>query len=130
MQSQKGDNSDDSDNELNLAPDPFYDPTIDDYDELWIQSQFNPHSDAVLECPACFTTLCYDCQKHVEYEQYRAMFVRNCKVVRDQVLRTGDGESYHPVVCTCGFEVAVFDEEEIFHFFDVIAHPPLTRKEP
>lgn len=38
-------------------------------------------SDALLSCPSCFTTLCIDCQQHERIpNQYRAMFVQNCKV--------------------------------------------------
>lgn len=116
-----------------------------------------PSSDAILSCPACMTTLCIDCQRHELYKnQYRAMFVMNCKVVEDEVLRyepmqqrnsgqkkkkkqkgklvqdTGkkdslasDGaasERYHPVTCTeCSSEVAVYDNDEVYHFFNVLA---------
>lgn len=81
----------------------FYDPTLDDQDQEWVdkmrrsyqpkkqrftsgqritgQPQMLPQSDAVLNCPACLTTLCMDCQKHeVYHNQYRAMFVFNCNV--------------------------------------------------
>lgn len=38
-------------------------------------------SDAVLNCPACASLLCTDCQRHQVYQtQYRAMFVFNCAV--------------------------------------------------
>ena len=85
------------------------------------------------------------------------MFVMNCKVVEDEVLRyepsqqrnsgkkrkktqkgklvqhmeEGDSltsvsgaasERYHPVTCTeCSSEVAVFDSDEVYHFFNVLA---------
>ena len=86
------------------------------------------------------------------------MFVMNCKVVEDEVLRYepsqqrnsgkkkkkeqkgklvqhketgenstsfGDGaasERYHPVTCTeCSSEVAVYDSDEVYHFFNVLA---------
>ena len=72
----------------------FYDPDADDDDQRWIDDlrmsyagdskkstarQENakrgvkglPTSDAVLNCPACFTVLCLDCQKH---ELYQAQF--------------------------------------------------------
>lgn len=71
------------------------------------------------------------------------MFVRNCKVKTDQILREGKskrknrngraadpatasegeskGQSYHPVCCeVCSTEVGVFDEDEVYHFFNVI----------
>lgn len=115
-----------------------------------------PSSDAILSCPACMTTLCIDCQRHDMYKnQYRAMFVVNCKVVEDEVLRyepsqqqkpgkkrkksqkgklvqlTKDNmssadsslsERYHPVACTeCNTEIAVYDNDEVYHFFNVLA---------
>ena len=44
-------------------------------------------SDAVLSCPACFTILCYDCQQHENYSnQFRAMFVLQCTVVKEETL--------------------------------------------
>lgn len=71
------------------------------------------------------------------------MFVRNCKVKTDQILREGKskrksckgkvaepsttseaeskGQAYHPVCCeACSTEVGVFDEDEVYHFFNVI----------
>ena len=83
--------------------------------------------------------------RHEKYvNQYRAMFVRNCKVKTDQILREGKskrknrkgkaadpstttseaeskGQAYHPVCCeVCSTEVGVFDEDEVYHFFNVI----------
>lgn len=111
-------------------------------------------SDAILNCPACMTTLCLDCQRHELYPtQYRAMFVLNCLIVRSEKLKfkpgqkkkrkwkrksnkggpnedageasaadeSGVEESYHPVRCAeCNTEVAVYDCEEVYHFFNVI----------
>ncbi|KAH3742816.1 E2F-associated phosphoprotein [Pelomyxa schiedti] len=102
-------------------------------------------TDAHLSCPCCFTLLCVDCQQHEVYHtQYRAMFVRNCKVDRTQTLTYADnseptktttaarstattvddgasGDTYHPVLCAnCGLEVGVFDKDELYHFFNVI----------
>ncbi|XP_075883829.1 E2F-associated phosphoprotein [Nelusetta ayraudi] len=157
----------------------LYDPDEDDRDQAWVdarrrlyngkrraatasqqqphQSQALPSSDAVLNCPACMTTLCLDCQRHEKYRtQYRAMFVMNCVVKRDEVLRyktqqekkqrnrkrrrgqkteatadeaSGSGPSgmdadevYHPVNCSeCSTEVAVFDKDEVYHFFNILA---------
>ncbi|XP_056152135.1 E2F-associated phosphoprotein [Lampris incognitus] len=159
----------------------LYDPDEDDRDQAWVdtrrrryscsrrrlpasvrsrpgQPQALPSSDAILNCPACMTTLCLDCQRHEKYRtQYRAMFVMNCSVKRDEVLRykeqndkkkrsrkrrrgekekitTADETSdpiprgmeeedvYHPVQCTeCSTEVAVFDKEEVYHFFNILA---------
>lgn len=95
--------------------------------------------------------------RHEKYRmQYRAMFVMNCVVKRDEVLRYktqqekkqrnrkrrkgqktevtadeagGSGpsgmdadEAYHPVKCSeCSTEVAVFDKDEVYHFFNILA---------
>ncbi|XP_020772635.1 E2F-associated phosphoprotein [Boleophthalmus pectinirostris] len=173
----------------------LYDPDEDDRDQAWVdnkrrqyQSRRRPpggaraavrsqglcSSDAVLNCPACMTTLCLDCQRHEKYRtQYRAMFVMNCTVKKDEVLRyktqpdprkfrnrrkrkapgtqTGpelnqgqnqgleqglnqeqrpdqrpegldSEEVYHPVQCSeCSTEVAVFDKDEVYHFFNILA---------
>lgn len=143
----------------------LYDPEKDNRDQAWVDAQRRgyhafglqrarqkqqpvPNSDAVLNCPACMTTLCLDCQRHESYKtQYRAMFVMNCSVNREEVLRyknpenrkkkrgtkkmrsnpddppeTEAEEIYHPVMCTeCSTEVAVYDKDEVFHFFNVLA---------
>jgi E2F-associated phosphoprotein len=54
-----------SDDEIDYSVEPeFYDPNLDDVDELWVNKQRkSKKSDAVLSCPACFTTLCLDCQR-------------------------------------------------------------------
>ncbi|XP_070578229.1 E2F-associated phosphoprotein-like [Ptychodera flava] len=95
----------------------FYDPNIDEQNELWMNRQRDMYrsvsakggsavnstslqgnsgteqkaaanTDAVLNCPACMTLLCLDCQRHEVYvHQYRAMFVVNCMIVRDEILR-------------------------------------------
>uniref|UniRef100_UPI0035902692 E2F-associated phosphoprotein-like n=1 Tax=Myxine glutinosa TaxID=7769 RepID=UPI0035902692 len=86
----------------------MYDPDMDDADQAWVDAQRHryrgikkcrgvgqslskplaPVSDAILNCPACMSTLCLDCQRHELYSsQYRAMFVLNCKVVRSEILR-------------------------------------------
>lgn len=155
----------------------LYDPDEDDRDQAWVdarrrgynrkraavgprlQPQGLPKSDAILNCPACMTTLCLDCQRHEKYRtQYRAMFVMNCTVKKDEALRYktqpdkkqrnrkrrrgqktetetppdegGDptpagmnaDEIYHPVQCSeCTTEVAVFDKDEVYHFFNILA---------
>ncbi|XP_040915891.1 E2F-associated phosphoprotein [Toxotes jaculatrix] len=156
----------------------LYDPDEDDRDQAWVDArrkaytrkrsaaafrsqprrpQGLPNSDAVLNCPACMTTLCLDCQRHEKYRtQYRAMFVMNCTVKKDEVLRyktqqerkqrnrkrrrgqkteipaseapdpmpagMDTDEVYHPVQCSeCSTEVAVFDKDEVYHFFNILA---------
>ena len=55
--------SDDDEIDYSTKPE-FYDPDLDDKDELWVQNKRKgPISDAVLSCPACFTTLCLECQR-------------------------------------------------------------------
>ncbi|NXS54135.1 EAPP protein, partial [Brachypteracias leptosomus] len=138
----------------------LYDPEEDSRDQEWVDLQRRgyhrqrrarpaaaPSSDAVLNCPACMTTLCLDCQRHESYKtQYRAMFVMNCVVNREEILKyrkklkkrnkkmkhskeattiqsnQEEEEVYHPVLCTeCSTEVAVMDKDEVFHFFNVLA---------
>ncbi|EDV24036.1 uncharacterized protein TRIADDRAFT_26703 [Trichoplax adhaerens] len=150
----------------------FYDPNIDDDNELWVKSRKetpnlqvnnnyskrisqNQNSDMVLSCPSCMSILTRDCQRHDTYkDQFRAMFVSNCNVLTEQTLRyankkqsrrrkkkrnvnldnteTNEGNPcsttlgendaiYHPVQCAvCFTEVAVYDKEEVYHFFHVI----------
>lgn len=83
-------------------------------------------------------------------QQYRAMFVMNCKILKGEVLkfapkqdkralkrkrgkeeeREGGSnashlETYHPVHCSvCDTEVAVYDQDEVYHFFSVLASVP------
>uniref|UniRef100_A0A8D0C3I5 E2F associated phosphoprotein n=1 Tax=Salvator merianae TaxID=96440 RepID=A0A8D0C3I5_SALMN len=148
----------------------FYDPEKDKRDQEWVDKRRRgyhsarsaqpqaqqgqlpaiPNSDAVLNCPACMTTLCLDCQRHESYKtQYRAMFVMNCTVIKEEILKykgpltkktkrqhkkikqssesiagieQQEEEIYHPVKCTeCSTEVAVLDKDEVFHFFNVLA---------
>jgi hypothetical protein len=102
-----------------------------------------PNSDAVLNCPACFIVLCLDCQRHETFDtQYRAMFVRNCTVDQSKQLKypeKGKGKRkrkkeenpspavdpsdvFNPVNCDrCTTQVAVYDRDEIYHFFNVLA---------
>ncbi|KAB7494118.1 E2F-associated phosphoprotein [Armadillidium nasatum] len=183
----------------------FYDPLMDEEDQAWVDNnrrkyqlrskkltkdgkikpQALPHSDAVLNCPACFSTLCHDCQRHEIYKnQYRAMFVFNCVVDKSERLhfaikedkkkkfkkgkkrklksieeesskledceeksstqdtnRNPDCEKtsstqdtnqnpeckdekdeiFYPVMCAlCNTKIAVQDEDEVYHFFNVL----------
>jgi len=139
----------------------LYDPNMDDEDQKWMddlrrtyQSPGSssglrnnktsklkplPNSDAVLNCPACFVVVCLDCQRHEIYKtQYRAMFVMNCSVVTDEIMKvpvkinkkknkkskmvTHPGDEFHPVRCDqCKTEIAMYDKDEIYHFFNVVA---------
>ncbi|GMH10897.1 hypothetical protein Nepgr_012738 [Nepenthes gracilis] len=54
-----------ADDEIDYSIRPeFYDSELDDKDELWVSSKRKgQYSDAVLSCPACFTTLCFESQR-------------------------------------------------------------------
>ncbi|KAH7366175.1 hypothetical protein KP509_18G066300 [Ceratopteris richardii] len=117
---------------------------MDDRDQAWVERKRKGRkSDALLSCPACFTTLCIDCQRHEKIvTQYRAMFVLNCKIVEGKSQGIKDrkrkrktknsaqsGSSnanmadniFRPVSCSvCGTEVAVIDKEEVYHFYNVL----------
>lgn len=144
-----------SDKQKQINDELLYDPDMDDDDQDWVNAKRRsyifpsdkkeaqnmplkplPNSDAVLNCPACLSLLCLDCQRHDIYKsQYRAMFVSNCKVISEEVLRYADkkkrpkkhsnltnGDAYNPVRCSvCNTEVAVYDTDEIYHFFNVLA---------
>ncbi|KAK3598652.1 hypothetical protein CHS0354_020410 [Potamilus streckersoni] len=153
----------DSDEEDMVAQD------LDDEDQHWVDQQKEsyrvkqpeskdegqgkvkpvPSSDAVLNCPACMTTLCLDCQRHEMYmNQYRAMFVMNCVVDNTERLKFPKGSAkerkrkrkkqmvsnslnanldeeedwFNPVKCSeCSTVVAVYDDDEVYHFFNVLA---------
>ncbi|KAI9110903.1 hypothetical protein K1719_018023 [Acacia pycnantha] len=136
--------SDDDEIDYSIKPE-FYDSDLDNKDELWVQKKRRGHdSDAVLSCPACFTTLCLESQRHEQYvTQYRAIFVMNCKVEENRDLnknnsreiqgkrrkkasdateeRSSSIETVKQVYCSvCLTEVGVFDEDEIYHFFNVL----------
>lgn len=112
------------------------------------KEQKMPNSDAVLNCPACFIVLCLDCQRHEVYDsQYRAMFVMNCTVDHSQQLKypkqnqhqkkgkkkqkteeqqqpqgVDPNDLFNPVKCDrCSTQVAVYDRDEVYHFFNVLA---------
>ena len=59
----------------------FYDPELDEVDERWVEGRRQGRqSDAVLSCPGCLSTVCLECQAHIQYEhQFRAVDVINCR---------------------------------------------------
>ncbi|KAL0420402.1 UNVERIFIED_CONTAM: E2F-associated phosphoprotein [Sesamum latifolium] len=70
--------SDDDEVDYSTQPE-FYDQELDDKDELWVQKQRGGRaSDAVLCCPACFTTLCLDCQRYARFVAYFLTCVYMC----------------------------------------------------
>ena len=76
--------------------------------------------------------------RHEEYDQYRSLFVTNCKILTDKRLYYNSNQdlklnnesllnsnSYFKVACeTCNTVVAVYDHEEVYHFFNVAASLP------
>ncbi|MEN2500681.1 MAG: hypothetical protein MHMPM18_004832 [Marteilia pararefringens] len=84
-----------------------------------------PETDGILNCPACFTPLCYDCQQHTKFKnQFRALFVLNCKVdrAREKSYDFDDGPSvYNYVYCSyCSTDVGYFGEDECYFFNNVL----------
>lgn len=148
-----------SDKQKQINDELFYDPDMDDDDEKWVNAKRRsyifpadegkkknpnvklkplPNSDAVLNCPACLSLLCLDCQRHDIYKsQYRAMFVSNCNIISGETLKypqkkkplkkhennaSAERDIYNPVRCSvCNTEVGVYDTDEIYHFFNVLA---------
>ncbi|KAI9280482.1 E2F-associated phosphoprotein-domain-containing protein [Sporodiniella umbellata] len=113
----------------------LYDPALDEKDEAWVIKQVEADcsrekttegkTDAILTCPMCFITLSYSCQRHERYaQQYRAMFVHHCHVIeteRYQPKGAEKDEHYQKVVCDqCGVHVAMMDQDEVYHFFNVV----------
>lgn len=129
----------------------FYDPKADDLDQEWIDKKRIPmksnktsksqelvesnrsNTDATLNCPCCMSLLCMDCQRHEKYpSQYRAMFVFNCKIDTNELLKypqkkktnkNKDNDEYQTVYCNiCNTKIAVYEpKDEIYHFFNVLA---------
>jgi hypothetical protein len=120
--------SSDHDDQEGGGPAEFLDEGEDDANERWVARHLTGSgrrrkTDAMLSCPACFTLLCADCQRHVEYaNQYRAMFVtRHCHIRTTEVVMHEE-ERYHPVVCSkCDAAVGVYCiADEVYHFYNVL----------
>lgn len=79
--------SDDEEIDDSVKP-KFYDPDLDDKDEVWVQKRRKGRSsDAVLSCPACFTTLCLESQRYDLYN-WSNVFLRVLSLNRTVVLCT------------------------------------------
>ncbi|CAE7775014.1 Eapp [Symbiodinium pilosum] len=115
----------------NLDADPLHDPDADDQDEKWVADQLlQPDTsnvkttDAVLNCPGCFTPVCYQCQRHEQFtRQWRASEVRNCIVDKSAALSMAkdDPAKYFAVRCeTCNADVGLQDMDGIYHLFHVL----------
>jgi len=114
-----------------IQKDPLHDSKADDEDQQWVAKELlRPDekdlraSDAVLNCPGCFTPVCYQCQRHEEFSrQFRAAEVHNCDVDRSQSFSMGKGDSvkYYAVRCKiCRAEVGLLDNEDVYHLFQVL----------
>ncbi len=117
-----------------VEPDELYDDEEDDRLEAEAALRAGRGENMVtLSCPACFTVLTTDCQRHVIYKtQWRAMFVQNCVVRAVDAMassRSGGGAGEEeeeedvvaPVDCGhCGASVGVQDSDEVYHFFNVV----------
>lgn len=113
--------------------------------KMWFVTDNLLHGSRVL--PVVWLAFSPLLHRHESYKtQYRAMFVMNCFVNKEEILKyrkkvkkrnkkrkhseettpaqsnQEEEEVYHPVLCTeCSTEVAVMDKDEVFHFFNVLA---------
>ncbi|CAI5961190.1 unnamed protein product [Closterium sp. NIES-65] len=83
--------------EAPASPPPWYDAEMDDRDERWMaktrRRRGGRRSDAILSCPACLSSVCFDCQRHERFTtQYRAVFAVNCAVNTSQKLVMPSGK--------------------------------------
>ncbi|KAI8463132.1 MAG: E2F-associated phosphoprotein-domain-containing protein [Monoraphidium minutum] len=133
--------------------DALYNPGADAEDEEWADAQrAGRPTDAILSCPGCFATVCLECQQHADlHTQYRAVFTVNCDVRGGAPMTVptqrggggggrrkrkepeggggggggGGGEVMLPVCCgVCGTQVGAQDEDEVVHFYHVLASNP------
>ncbi|VDK45816.1 unnamed protein product [Anisakis simplex] len=152
---QEGQNKKEVENDEDVQ---FYDPNEDDDNELWVEEhrkrlgmlpirstrdestskerekKLDDDTDAVLSCPACLTLLTRQCQRHEFYrDQYRAVFVENCKVIGEESLflpessarkRKGKGkeatkctaeEQPKPYTLVSSSEAAKLGRDDLFH---------------
>ena len=124
--SSSSDDDDDDDERANTAEkekeeELFYDSNLDDKDEKFIRKRNN--TDAILSCPACFSTVCTQCQQHLTFDlQYRAIESFGTKISTSEVLKDKRSSfKGRKVVCeACEETVAIIDEENVYHFFNVI----------
>lgn len=127
--------SDGSSLELDTKEAEFYDPDADEKAAQKLERlRGGRHSDAILSCPCCFTSICIECQQHAAYHnQFRAMLVMNCRVDTTQIVdHQGRGisigamseeDSLHKVFCAaCDAHIGFKEiKSAIYHFIDVLA---------
>lgn len=76
----------------------------------------------MLDCPCCFTTICYESQRHASIvTQYRALKVVDCRLVKNSAMKDAMESVYRKVACDhCGTDVGVLDNQHVYHLFNVI----------
>jgi E2F-associated phosphoprotein len=97
----------------------LFDPDADEEDESAVQAMREGRdSDAHLSCPACFSTLCVDCQRHAKNESlYRAMFVLDVTV--NEAATSETAAHHRALLCgSCYTKVGWYDAEEELYYFD------------
>ena len=125
--------------------DALYDEHADSEDEAWVQRHIlnmrvqddnglkpsERDDDHSVSCPCCFRMLSMQCQAHEKFEgQFRAILVNNCRVIEGERLVVEEEgrkicaeerDVYRAVACAnCGTEVAVLDQDDVYHFCNVI----------
>jgi E2F-associated phosphoprotein len=112
--------------------DELFDDNLDNLDEKFVNEQLlgitgdqsgkKADTDAHLSCPACFDTLCVQCQQHAtDPSRFRALEVMNLIVDEHNVVVDGS-EAANPCACAaCGTQVAVRDVDGIYHFMHVLS---------
>ena len=108
-----------------VSEDELYDPLADARDARGAAGG-GGFSDARLACPGCFAPVAERTQAHARFPgQWRALEARGVRARAEAQLREEGGEIFTPVACIqCGHELAVQDEEGVYHFFDCIPSDP------
>ena len=120
------DDDDGDDDDVDL----FYDATLDAKDEKRVRGKKKKknnvndatETDAILSCPKCLSTVCTQCQRHEKFDlQFRA--VESFGTTVDEDIFTDDNGSFRgrKVRCeACEETVGLLDEEDVYHFFNVV----------
>ncbi|KAJ1958893.1 hypothetical protein IWQ62_004833, partial [Dispira parvispora] len=116
----------------------LYDPEADDKDAEWVAQKSTDlesdqsgratlPTDALLHCPMCQTTLCFVCQRHDRHaSQYRALFVENCQVLWNEVVRYSNNTPISQTRTTNTDAVQSTGDESNQHKPGYAAHDRLT----
>lgn len=128
---------------LDFTADELYDATADEEDEAFVRNTLREgdgKSDAILCCPACFTPVSYQCQRHPRYIlQYHATLAVNCRLrPRQQQQEETDQQndltwttsaetkniSLVEVICEKCQTVVGTKQKDLFIFFNVLPSEP------